>query len=190
MNKPKFSQNRCRGFTLIELLVVISIIALLAGLLMPALGQARESARRAACASNLRQIGIGLRVYMDDYNDRLPPAAMMKTEDPHGRPPINHFLPLDSQSVYRCPSDPGGKYFEREETSYEYSWAFMIRLDEEVDEVSIGTLDHLAEEIGVSLANINLMSDFDPFHGEATEKGAKNYLYADGRVGDFGSVDE
>ncbi|MEM1097371.1 MAG: DUF1559 domain-containing protein [Planctomycetota bacterium] len=61
-----------RAFTLIELLVVISIIALLIGLLLPALGAAREAARSSACLSNLRQQGIGIYAYAQDYDQQLP----------------------------------------------------------------------------------------------------------------------
>ena len=62
------------SFTLIELLVVIAIIAILAALLLPVLSRARELGRRAVCISQLRQMGLALVSYADDYEDRLPPG--------------------------------------------------------------------------------------------------------------------
>jgi prepilin-type N-terminal cleavage/methylation domain-containing protein/prepilin-type processing-associated H-X9-DG protein len=61
-----------KGFTLIELLVVIAIIAILAAILFPVFARARENARRASCQSNLKQIGLGVFQYTQDYDEKFP----------------------------------------------------------------------------------------------------------------------
>ena len=68
-------QKASRGFTLVDTLVTLAIVALLISILLPSLAGAREAARRVACASNVRQIGLGITMYADDHSDRLPPSV-------------------------------------------------------------------------------------------------------------------
>ncbi len=76
---PQRHPNTPRGFTLIELLVVISIIALLVGILLPALGAARKSAQTVKCASNMRQLGIGFMGYATDNEGKYPANILNKS---------------------------------------------------------------------------------------------------------------
>jgi prepilin-type N-terminal cleavage/methylation domain-containing protein len=83
MQKINYPSNLNRGwfggFTLVELLVVIAILSLLIAILIPALGQVRHHARRMACAANLRQVGVAIHLYADDYDGTIPYG-------PEGRP--------------------------------------------------------------------------------------------------------
>ncbi|MEQ9460354.1 MAG: prepilin-type N-terminal cleavage/methylation domain-containing protein [Phycisphaeraceae bacterium] len=105
----KDSQIRRRGFTLIELLVVISIIALLIGILLPALGAARDTARSAVCLSNLRQVGVGVYAYVQDHDGLLPGAGLNHAGGVGLNEQGSWFFTLsayaDGSLVGRCPSD-------------------------------------------------------------------------------------
>ena len=106
-------QRRCRSaFTLIELLVVIAIIAILAAILFPVFAQAREKARMTTCLSNLKQIGTGMVMYAQDYDEILPGSKVYGTSHPL-YPAYNWALwvPIldpyvKNKKVYDCPSGP------------------------------------------------------------------------------------
>jgi prepilin-type N-terminal cleavage/methylation domain-containing protein/prepilin-type processing-associated H-X9-DG protein len=92
------------GFTLIELLVVIAIIAILASILFPVFARARENARRSSCQSNLKQIGLGILQYVQDYDERYPingsPAV---TEAGGWAYTIQPYV--KSEQLLQCPSE-------------------------------------------------------------------------------------
>ena len=82
--EDNLSMHKEKGFTLIELLVVIAIIALLMGILMPALQRVKEQAKEITCRANLRQYGIAQELYLNDHDDRYPRSweSLVKTEEP------------------------------------------------------------------------------------------------------------
>jgi prepilin-type N-terminal cleavage/methylation domain-containing protein len=191
-----------RAFTLIELLIVVAMIGLLMAILVPSLAAARGSAKRAACASNLRQIGVGLRAYLDLSNERFPYASDMPSITPHpvdGNDPI--FIAdvlrenVPDGKVFKCPNDQGnidrdapnfGKtYFETERSSYAYS----SRLSGETIQEYI----RRAEESGrrrnrvvqFRVNSICTFHDYNNFHAAGGSPGAQRYLYVDGHVTDY-----
>ena len=95
-------KSRKPGFSLIELLVVIAIIAILAAILFPAFSRARENARRASCQSNLKQIGLGIQQYTQDYDEKYLPAQIAANKTY-----VSMLQPyLKSRQLFICPSAP------------------------------------------------------------------------------------
>jgi len=80
------SHERSRGFTLVELLVVIAIIGILASMLLPSLAGAKERAHVATCINNLRQMGIAVKVYVEDHESRYPPESVPEVDPVNGQP--------------------------------------------------------------------------------------------------------
>ena len=111
MKNISFQTNRIsRGaaFTLIELLVVMAIIAILAAILFPVFARARENARRSSCQSNLKQIGLGILQYIQDYDERYPIGTIDTPNAFVGQGWASNIMPYTkSVQVFACPSDPG-----------------------------------------------------------------------------------
>ena len=125
------------GFTLIELLVVIAIIAILAAILFPVFGRAREQARKTVCCSNLKQIGLAVMMYAQDYDETMPPYSQGwgfrgslgygGGDGPRWADVIYPYV--KNRAVFDCPSGstqrmaifPGGYYFDITKYSYGYS---------------------------------------------------------------------
>ena len=147
--KTKKENSLVRGFTLIELLVVIAIIAILAALLLPALGNAKKQAHRAGCASNQHQIQLAYQMHVGDNNDWYPVAPGLASVGgqagvDHGNNvvrgrvkaterPLNRYT--GSTEVFRCPADKGDTLQNNDHVftslgnSYRVAWwnAFRVK---------------------------------------------------------------
>jgi prepilin-type N-terminal cleavage/methylation domain-containing protein len=175
-----------RAFTLIELLVVIAIIAMLAALLLPAFSRAKESAKGAACISNLRQIGVALQIYVQENNNKLPVMRDKSWTTTNDLPSPDQVISnqLGNIHVLLCPSDkwPNGQqkplpqlgetYFEQ--TGCSYAWNSLLNGED---------ADHL-NALGMRFDphQIPLVFDKEAFHAARGAKKGVNYLYADSHI--------
>jgi prepilin-type N-terminal cleavage/methylation domain-containing protein/prepilin-type processing-associated H-X9-DG protein len=199
MKNPQITYKKSPlGFTLIELLVVIGIISLLMAILVPVIGRAKGAAQSVVCKANLRSIGAGFRMYLDDNKEMFPPALPMPSyytilgiipppgpnEPNSSQYGITYFLSpyMKEPKVYKCPSDPREHYFLTEKTSYEYN-ASLIMCVIKGDEV-FSTFRNSSRG---NIRQRNVLNDFDIWHGtkKPGKAGSKNYLYADWHVGDI-----
>ncbi|MBY0113600.1 MAG: type II secretion system GspH family protein [Phycisphaerales bacterium] len=193
-----------RGFSLIELLVSISIIAMLIGILLPALPRARDAARRAACGVNLRSVGQAIELYKNQYREAFPKAKYMPnpwlsgSKDPGFNVTMIDFLDRESPA-YKCPGDREVFKIDWKDTTKTppedriggMSYTYVTALAGEKVENTF-----FAKYLKLTPSNTPLMYDFDNGTFE-TQDGrtvstpffhrARNVLFADGHAGKFDS---
>lgn len=149
MNPSRPSFRSDRAFTLIELLTVIAIIGVLAGIIIPVVGSVRKSAKKSQCLSNVRQIGIGMKMFSNDNRNRLPYMTNSNVKTWDQQLLDGGYLPKGD--VFRCPSDEG----IRTESGFIRSYAYNNYVGDNANQSVKGLLAN----VNKPLANIILVAD-------------------------------
>ena len=174
-----------RGFTLIELLVVIAIISILAAILFPVFARARANARRASCQSNLKQIGLGVLMYTQDYDERFLPARSAMAEAPpftawqSGYWEWAHLIyPYTKNSaIFRCPDGDGVDVGYRRNYGVNYD---LFRADRVLSTIVSAANTYMVMDAGAYRAGITAGHACNPSF--ATSPGTFRYLPGAGTV--------
>jgi prepilin-type N-terminal cleavage/methylation domain-containing protein/prepilin-type processing-associated H-X9-DG protein len=158
------------AFTLVELLVVIAIIGILAVLIFPAYQRVVQSGRAAACLSNLRQLGVGLNLYLGEHNMMMPTLNAARSDISENVPVIDNTLNryLNEPRIFACPADSRGIAAK---TGTSYYWNVALNGQ------PLASLRFLVIK---EQTHIPILADKEGFH--PYEKNKVNLLYADGHV--------
>lgn len=174
MPTPLSSRRRTTGFTLLELLVAIGCIAVLAALASPMINLVSRKTLSIRCINNLKQIGVGVNLYVQDHDFRMPILVNVLTKDKSAQTLDTVIFPMDdpdqSHPVLRCPAD-NRQLFEKSGTSYFWN--------QTVNDQPIGGLFSFMG--GGNKAMIWLVADKEGFHESQVNK--VNILFVNGRVG-------